>query len=137
MTTKSLTVPDIVNKGQRVLRTIVQVGIPAFLAFALVLPQIIESLGLPVDSALRLWLVGAAAVVTAVAAALTRIMAIPAVNLWLTHFGLGSVPKAVAQNSDGSYTVTSVPAADAPTAITEILPPDAVSDPSDGPQHAA
>lgn len=78
--------------AQRVLRTIVQVGIPAFLAFALVLPQIIEALGLPADSRIRLWLLAVAAIVTAVAAALTRIMAIPAVNVWLTKIGLGSVP---------------------------------------------
>jgi hypothetical protein len=89
MTTTAI---DIWYKAQRVLRTIVQVGIPAFLTFALVLPQIIEALGLPVDSELRLWLLGVAAIVTAVAAALTRIMAIPAVNSWLIRIGLGSVP---------------------------------------------
>ena len=83
---------EIWYKAQRVLRTIVQVGIPAFLAFALVLPQLIEALGLPADSRVRLWLLAVAAVVTAVAAALTRLMAIPAVNAWLTRIGLGSVP---------------------------------------------
>lgn len=96
MTAKHLAVPDIINKGQRVLRTIVQVGIPAFLGFALVLPQIIEALGLPVDSELRLWLVGVAAAVTAVAGAIARVMAIPAVNVWLTSIGLGSIPKSAA-----------------------------------------
>jgi len=84
---------DIWFKAQRVLRTTVAVGIPTFLALALVLPQIIDALGLPVESALYLWLVGLAAGVTAVAAAITRIMAIPAVNAWLTKVGLGSVPK--------------------------------------------
>lgn len=93
---------EIWYKAQRVLRTIVQVGIPAILGFALLLPQLIEALGLPVDSELRLWLVGVAAVVTAVAAAITRIMAIPAVNAWLTKIGLGSVPRsAVAVETDG------------------------------------
>lgn len=87
------TVPEILFKAQRVLRTIVQVGIPAFLGFALILPQIIEAAGLPVDSSVRLWLVAAAAIVTAVAGAIARIMAIPAVNSWLTNIGLGSVPK--------------------------------------------
>src|SRR5690606_17601717 len=77
----------------RVLRTVIQVGIPAFLAFALALPLIIEALGLPVDSELRLWLVAVAAIVTAVAGAITRVMAIPAVNAWLVNVGLGSVPK--------------------------------------------
>jgi len=84
---------EIWYKAQRVLRTIVQTAIPAFLTFALVLPQIIEALGLPVDSELRLWLLGAAAIVTAVAGAISRVMAIPAVNAWLTKIGLGSVPK--------------------------------------------
>lgn len=90
-TVKSAT--EIWYKAQRVLRTVVQIGIPAFLAFALVLPQIIEALGLPVDSELRLWLVAVAAIVTAVAGAISRVMAIPAVNAWLTKIGLGSVPK--------------------------------------------
>jgi len=86
-------VQDIWFKSQRVLRTVVQVGIPAFLGFALVLPQVIDALGLPVESSLYLWMVGLAAGVTAVAAALSRLMAIPTVNLWLTNIGLGSVPK--------------------------------------------
>jgi len=81
-------------KGKRVLRTIVAVGIPAFLAFALVLPQIIDAAGLPVDSELYIQLVAFAAILTAVAGGITRIMAIPAVNAFLTKFlGLGSVPK--------------------------------------------
>lgn len=84
---------DIWYKSQRVLRTAVAVGIPAFLVFAGVLPQIITALGLPVDSALYLWLLGLAAAVTAVASAITRLMAIPAVNAWLAQLGLGSVPK--------------------------------------------
>lgn len=88
-------------KAQRVLRTVVAVGIPAFLGFALLLPQIIEALGLPADSQLRLWLVGVAAIVTAVAGAITRIMAIPAVNAWLTKVGLGSVPKSAVQATPG------------------------------------
>ena len=88
-----VTVPSIWYKAQRVLRTIVAVGIPAFLTFALVLPQIIDALGLPVTSDLYLWLVGFAGIVTAVAGAISRVMAIPKVNEWLTKIGLGSVPK--------------------------------------------
>lgn len=79
-------------KGKRVLRTIVQTAIPAFLTFALVLPAIIEALGLPADGELRLWLVGLAAGVTAVAGAISRVMAIPKVNAFLIKIGLGSVP---------------------------------------------
>ena len=86
-------VQDIWFKSQRVLRTVVAVGIPAFLSLALVIPQIIEALGLPITSELYGWLVAVAAGVTAVAGAITRVMAIPAVNVWLTKVGLGSVPR--------------------------------------------
>lgn len=97
MADKNIAVDDIWFATQRVLRTIVQVGIPAFITFAGVLPVIINALGLDVDGQVYLWLVSAAAVLTAVAGALTRVMAIPAVNEWLTHIGLGSVPKSVAK----------------------------------------
>jgi hypothetical protein len=95
--TKTVAVDDIWFATQRVLRTIVQVGIPAFITFAGVLPVIINALGLDVDGQVYLWLVSAAAVLTAVAGALTRVMAIPAVNEWLTHIGLGSIPTSVAK----------------------------------------
>jgi len=78
---------------QRVVRTLVQTAIPSFLTFALVLPSIIEAMGLPVESELRLWLIGLAAGITAVAGAISRVMAIPAVNAWLIKLNLGSVPK--------------------------------------------
>lgn len=83
---------EIWYKGKRVLRTLVQTIIPSFLGFAVVLPMIIEALGLPVDSELRLWLLAVAAGVTAVATGIARVMAIPAVNAWLIKIGLGSVP---------------------------------------------
>lgn len=101
---KHIAVPDIVNKGQRVLRTIVQVGIPAFLLFALVLPQVIQALGLPVDSQIYGALIGFAAAVTAIAGAITRVMAIPAVDQWLTSIGLGSVKKSEAQHVPAAVT---------------------------------
>lgn len=85
-------VQEIWYASQRVLRTIVQVGIPAFIAFAAVVPQIIEALGQSVDSELRLWLIGVAASITAVAGTLAKVFAIPAVNAWLVRIGLGSVP---------------------------------------------
>lgn len=94
-----MNIQDIWFKGQRVLRTIVQVGIPAFLTFALVLPQIIAALGLDVSSQLYLWLIGCAAAITAVAGALSRVMAIPAVNEFLVNIGLGSVPKPEAKHA--------------------------------------
>jgi hypothetical protein len=91
--TNTAHVQEIWFKSQRVLRTIVQVGIPSFIAFAAVLPTVIDALGLPVDAEVRLSLLAVAAGVTAVAAALSRVMAIPAVNAWLTKIGLGSVPR--------------------------------------------
>jgi hypothetical protein len=92
-------VQEIWFKTQRVLRTIVAAGIPAFLSIAVVLPLIIDALGLPVSSELYGWLVGVAAGVTAVAGAITRVMAISPVNRWLVHVGLGSVPRTAATNT--------------------------------------
>lgn len=115
---KKISVQEIWYQGQRVLRTLVQVGIPAFITFAAVLPTIINAVGLPLDSGVYLWLIGAAAIVTAVAGALSRIMAIPAVNTWLTKIGIGSVPKAVAQRQ-----VTA-------DAVAEVSPPQ-ITDGSD------
>lgn len=89
----STEVQDIWFKSQRVLRTIIQAGVPTFIVFAAVLPQVIDALGLPVDNEVRLWLLAVAAGVTAVAGALARVMAVPAVNTWLVKIGLGSVPQ--------------------------------------------
>jgi len=65
-------------------RTAVQVGIPALLALVLVLPEVLaivsEGMGDQLPDGLRLWLAGAAAFVTALAATLARLMAVPAVN---------------------------------------------------------
>jgi len=125
-------VPDIWYKAQRTLRTIVAVGIPAFLTFALVLPQIIEALGLPADSRVRLWLLGVAALVTAVAGAITRLMAIPAVNAWLTKIGLGSVPKqaleavVVTDGAGNDVQVITQVAPDPKAAVTPVVDWDAV-----------
>ena len=89
---------EIIHKGQRVLRTIVQTGIPAFIVFAGVLPQIIGALGLDVTSKVYVWLVASAGVITAIAGGLARVMAIPAVDAWLKKIGLGSTAKDVESN---------------------------------------
>jgi hypothetical protein len=66
---------------QAVIRTIVQVGIPAFLAFATLLPEIVQAIldqfGAQLPEGFRLWMLGVAAGVTGVAAVITRIMAFP------------------------------------------------------------
>lgn len=66
---------------QAVIRTVVQVGIPAFLAFAALLPEIIQAIldqfGEQLPEGFRLWMLGVAALVTGVAAVIARIMALP------------------------------------------------------------
>jgi len=73
-------------------RTVVQTAIPAVLVLVVVLPQIIdavlEGMGESLPEGLRLWLLGAAAFITAVAGTLARIFAIPAVNQALAGIGL-------------------------------------------------
>lgn len=83
--------------GRTVLRTLVQIGIPSFVGLVVVVPLIIqivlEELGEHMPESLRLWLVGAAAVITATGLAITRVMAIPAVNAWLGKLGLAATPQ--------------------------------------------
>ena len=66
---------------QAVIRTVVQVGIPAFLAFAGLLPEIVlavvDQFGAQLPDGFRLWMLAVAAGVTGVAAVITRIMALP------------------------------------------------------------
>ncbi|MBK0296389.1 hypothetical protein IAE22_30350, partial [Bacillus sp. S34] len=45
------------------------------------------------------WLTAVSVQAVAINAALTKIIAIPTVNTWLTHIGLGSVPKSVAKET--------------------------------------
>ncbi|MEA9986301.1 hypothetical protein [Subtercola sp. RTI3] len=120
-------VPEIWFKAKRVLRTLVQVGIPAFLAFALVLPQILAVSGIPVSSELYLWLISVAAGITAVAGGLSRVMAIPAVNTWLVNIGLGSVPGSAITNlnlpvTPMDATIVTSPEAGAPPADIDPTP---------------
>lgn len=76
--------------GERVKRTALQVGVPAFLFLVVVLPPVIDvidtELGEHLPAGFRLWMTGAAAVLTAVAAAVSRIMALPVVNDWLSRY---------------------------------------------------
>lgn len=75
-------------------RTLVQVGIPAILVFVIIVPEIIrivlDGYGDALPEELRLWLLGAAGLVTATAGVLARVMAIPAVNDWLGSLKLGA-----------------------------------------------
>jgi len=79
------------------LRTAVQVGIPALLGLGVVVPEVIsivlEEFGESMPAAVRIWLLGAGALITSAAAVLTRIMAIPAVDAFLTRWGVGANPR--------------------------------------------
>ena len=75
-------------------RTLVQVGIPAILVLVVIVPEIVriilDGYGDTLPPELRLWLVGAAGLITATAGVLARVMAIPAVNEWLSSLKLGA-----------------------------------------------
>ncbi|MCW2132871.1 hypothetical protein [Arthrobacter sp. VKM Ac-2550] len=79
------------------LRTVLEVGIPAFALVLIVIPQVLnilaEELGAVLPESVTAWLLAAAATVTLVAGALARIAAIPGVNALLTRIGLGAEPK--------------------------------------------
>jgi hypothetical protein len=60
-----------------------------------------DELGEYLPDAWLAWVVAAGAVLAAVAAALARIMAIPAVDAWLRHLGLSSTP--VEPDRDGVH----------------------------------
>lgn len=78
------------------LRTALQVilGITSFiLLLAVVAPQILEAVADVLPENVYAWGVGAVASITALAGAITRIMAIPQINEWLKKIGLGVPPK--------------------------------------------
>jgi len=78
--------PEIWYKWQRVLRT----AFTTILTVLPLIPQVIAIIQGQWDAEF-LTIIGVQAV--AINAALTGIIAIPAVNTFLTHIGLGSVPK--------------------------------------------
>ncbi len=88
---------------QRALRTALQVAVALVLALGgsvgllqALRPQILAAVADVLPPNAYAWLVGAFALVIAVATALSRLMAIPLVNTWLTRVHAGSVPKAKA-----------------------------------------
>lgn len=87
------TVPDIWYKGQRVLRT-------AFTTLLTILPLIPQVIAIVQGEWAAEWLTGVAVQAVAINSALTRIIAIPAVNNWLTKIGLGSVPPTAPEASE-------------------------------------
>lgn len=96
MTHAQVPVPN--NVANRVKRTVLQVGVPAFLFLVVVLPDVIkivdEELGQHLPPGFRLWMLGAATVLTAISAAATRVMALQSVNDWLSkHTPFGTVTR--------------------------------------------
>jgi hypothetical protein len=95
--TPAVTPTQVRYPWRTVRRTIVQAGIPAVLTLGLVVPQIVQIIldeaGETMPARLRVWLLGASALVTAAAAVLTRIMAIPAVDRLLASWRLSAQPR--------------------------------------------
>ena len=85
------TVPPIWFKWQRVLRT-------AFTSALTLLPIIPQVIAIVQGEWSAEWLTPVAVQAVAINSALTRIIAIPVVNGWLTKIGLGSVPRSAIEN---------------------------------------
>ncbi|UVK62279.1 membrane protein [Arthrobacter phage NathanVaag] len=72
-----------IHPWKTTLRTFVQVGIPTFIAFAALVPEVLQlvldQFGKQLPDEVRAVLLGIAALITGVAALLTRIMALPKV----------------------------------------------------------
>lgn len=84
MTTTPGHEPTQVQRPSRtVLRTALQVGIPAVLLLPTLIQYAIEELGPQLPPEATAWLVAAGAIVTAIAALIARLMAHPTVELWL------------------------------------------------------
>lgn len=82
-------------KSQRVIRTALQVFLSAVAILATVTavaPQVLTAISDVLPGPVVAWLAGAIAFLTAISAALARVMAIPAVDEWLRKFGAGSAP---------------------------------------------
>lgn len=76
-------------------------AVQAFLAFAgllaVALPIVLPFLGDYLPASWIAWLVGAGVFVSGLAAAITRVMALPQLQGFLTAIHLGPVPKSLAQ----------------------------------------
>jgi hypothetical protein len=72
-------------------------AIAVIVAVAIVAPQVLaivqDQLGGYIRPDIMTWLAWAVGLLVAISLALTRIMAIPAINGWLTSIGLGATPK--------------------------------------------
>jgi hypothetical protein len=100
---RTVTVQPIWHSRQRWIRTALQTAL-AFLVtlggsvavLQAVAPQVLDDLADVLPASWLAWLAGAFAFVIVIASALSRLMAIPVVNAWLTRVHAGSVPRAAA-----------------------------------------
>lgn len=99
--TPALVVPDIWYKAQRVLRTVVAFLVVAIPTVNLAALALIDYLQNQEDVAIPGWvflvLNGIVAATALIIGIVTRLMAVPGVNAWLTKLGLGSVPREALQ----------------------------------------
>lgn len=86
--------------GRATVRTFIQTWLPQVLAALVVLPLVVQAIvdevnrhGVVLPDWLGLALGGILTACAVVSAILARIMAIPAVDAWLSHFRLSSTPK--------------------------------------------
>ena len=115
-------VPSIWYKAQRVIRTVLAVIVAIITTagstlaiIAVVAPQILAELEPLLAPEVFGWLAGWVAALIVLSGVITRIMAIPAVNAFLTKFGAGSVPASAIIDAgvvavDKSAVITSLPA---------------------------
>lgn len=95
------------------LRTVLQVGLPAFSLLVGVLPEVLEAvlegMGDTLPDGVRLWLLGFAAAVTALAGTLARIAALPGVNRLLALVNLDAGGPAMVGRHAPGYAVPARP----------------------------
>lgn len=99
------------------LRTALAVGIPAILLLPTVIQVLVDELGPNLPDRYTSWLIAAGAIVTAVAAAITRIMALPQVELLLRRLPGAAFaaqpqpkPKPLDRGEDGYVRLLGTPA---------------------------
>lgn len=120
LTEPQIDVQEIWYQGKRVLRTVVQVVIGAAAVLSVVVvvaPQVLDAIADVVPGPILAWLTGAVASLALVSAAITKVMAIPKINELLTLIGLGSVPKAVAQEQAAAKSQRLQPPRFAPSTV--------------------
>lgn len=78
-------------------KAVIRTALAYVVGFAVVGPVILgivqDALGSYIPAEVMAWLAWAVALLVAVSLTVTRIIAIPQVNAWLTQIGLGATPK--------------------------------------------